>query len=189
MAFGLRPLRYRNGAKWNGQVNRYYKDASVILGIGDPVVITGDATSAGVPKITRASAASGTISGVFMGLDQPNPSDLTKRGMAAADAGMCLVVDDPNVLFVIEEDGDTTPLAATDVGEFADLATVGNASTTTWMSTVQLDSSTGADQDQLRIIELLQQPGNAIMADTSSTKGLWVVAINEHTFKAVETPV
>lgn len=188
MAFGLRPLKYRNGAKWNGQMNRYYKDASVILGIGDPVVITGAAFTDGVSKITRAAAGAGTISGVFMGIE-PNPSDLTKRGMAAADAGYCYVVDDPNVLFVIEEDGDTTPIPATAVGEFCDLATVGNASTTTWNSTVQLDSSDAATGDQLRIIELLQQPGNAIMASTASTKGLWVVSINEDTFKAVETPV
>lgn len=189
MAFGLKPLRYRNGSPFDGKVTRYKKEASVILGIGDPVVLTGSAEAVtGIPLITRAAAASGTITGVMVGIE-PIKSDLTKRGFAAADQGYCYVVDDPNVLFIIEEDGDTTPVAVTDVGEFADLATVGDASTTTWISTVQLDSSSAADQDQLRIIELLQRPDNAIMASTASTKGIWVVAINEHTFKAVETPV
>lgn len=188
MAFGLKPVRYMNGAPWDGKMTKYYKSASVILGIGDPVVLSGTADSLGVPAVTRAAAASGTITGVFMGMD-PNLSDLTKRGMAAADAGYCYVVDDPNVIFQIEEDGDTTPVAAADVGEFADLATVGNANTTTWVSTVQLDSSTASDEDQLRILGLSQIVGNAIMADTSSTKGIWDVIINEHTYKAVQTPV
>ncbi len=188
MAFGLRPLRYRNGTPYNGAVSRYYKSASVILGIGDPVVLAGSAHTDGTPTIDRAAAGSGTITGVFAGID-PIPSDLTKKGFAAADVGYCYVIDDPNVLFVIEEDGDTTPIPATAVGEFCDLATVGNANSTIWQSTVQLDSSNAATGDNVRIIELLHRPDNAIMATTASVKGLWVVSINEHTFKAVETPI
>lgn len=188
MAFGLKPVRMFDGSPWNGKMTKYYKSASVILGIGDPVVLAGSAHTDGTATIDRAAAGSGTITGVFMGMD-PVLTDLSKRGMAAADAGYCYVVDDPNVIFQIEEDGDTTPVAATDVGEFADLATVGNANTTTWISTVQLDSSSAADQDQLRIMGLSQIVGNAIMTDTSSTKGIWDVMINEHTYKAAQTPV
>lgn len=190
MAFGLKPLCYRNGTPWNGAATRYKKEASVILGIGDPVVLTGDSeTGTGIPLITRAAAGSGTITGVFVGIDPINASDRTKRGFAAADQNYCMVVDDPNVLFVIEEDGDTTPIPKTAIGEFCDLATIGNASTTTWISTVQLDSSDAATGDQIRLIRLYEDPNNAFMATTASTKGQFVVSINEHTFKAVETPV
>lgn len=188
MAFGLKPVRHFDGSPWNGQMHKYYKSASVILGIGDPVVLAGSAHTDGTATITRAAAGSGTISGVFMGCD-PVLTDLSKRGMAAADVGYCYVVDDPDVVFQIEEDGDTTPIAATSVGEFCDLATVGNANTSTWVSTVQMDSSDATTGDNLRILGLSQIVGNAIMATTASTKAIWDVMINEHTFRAVQTPV
>ena len=41
--FGLRPIRHRNGAPYNGAVNPYYlrSDYAVATFIGDPVVKTG----------------------------------------------------------------------------------------------------------------------------------------------------
>jgi len=47
--FGLRPLRHRNGAPYNGAVNPYYIAGDVAaLFIGDPVVKTGESNTAAI---------------------------------------------------------------------------------------------------------------------------------------------
>jgi hypothetical protein len=47
--FGLRPVRYLNGAPWNGQVSRYLIPATdgTAYFIGDPVTLAGDAGASG----------------------------------------------------------------------------------------------------------------------------------------------
>lgn len=182
---GLRPIGTLRGGLGKFQVRRYKKEASTILGMYDPVVLTGTATDDGVALIDRASAG-GLMVGSVVGFD-PVLTDLSKAGYAAADQGFVYVADDPDTLFAVEEDGDTTPIPKTAVGEFCDLATIGNASSY-YVSTAQLDSSNAATGDGMRIMELYQQIGNAIMASTSSTKAIWVCMINEHCYRAVQTP-
>lgn len=182
---GLRPIGTLSGAPWTSKVRRYKKEASVILGMYDPVTLTGTSTADGVALIDRATAG-GLMLGSVVGFD-PVLSDLSKTGYAAADTGFVYVVDDPDVLFAVEEDGDTTPIPITAVGEFCDLATIGNASAY-YVSTAQLDSSNAATGDGMRIMELYQQVGNAVMASTASTKAVWVCMINEHCYRAVQTP-
>lgn len=183
-AFGLKPVRYSSGRAYTGAARKYYKSASVILGIGDPVVLSGTAEAVtGIPEVTRAAAASGTITGVIVGFDV-RPNALSQNHMAAADTGYVFVCDDPDVVFEIQEDSVGSNLAVTDVGEFCDLATVGNASTSTGRSSVELDSSNAGTGDQLRIMGLAQRDDNAIGANA-----VWEVMINEHTYKAVSTPI
>ena len=72
--FGLRPLRHRNGAPYNGAANPYYIPSSyaTALFIGDPVIITGTSNTSAVkvpgvgdfapgtlPEINKAGAGSG----------------------------------------------------------------------------------------------------------------------------------
>jgi hypothetical protein len=187
--FGLIPFRSRSVANWSSRITRYKKEASVILGIGDPVILAGGSettehANSGIPLVTRATADldANTLVGVVVGRD-PDPSDLTKRGFLAADKGYVYVLDHRDVEFIIQEDGDTTPLAAAAVGTFADFATIGNANTSTWNSTVQLDSSTATTDGDLYIVELLQRADNAIMATTASTLGLWVVMMGVPQFQ------
>ena len=66
-------------------------------------------------------------------------------------------------------------MAATDVGNNADIV-VGSGSTTTGTSGMELDSSTkNTTSAQLRIVELIQTADNAI-----GTNAKWLVKINEH---------
>lgn len=196
--FGLRPLRYLSGLPYNGAVTKYRKEASVVLGIGDPVVLAGSASEAGtnnadkdgIPLVTRAAAASGTITGVvmFVEIDSGTKSraDQTLH-MAAADTGYVYVADNPDLIFEIQEDSDSNNLVLADVGEGVDIVVV-NANTNTGLSNVEIDSSTSAAQignaDQLRVLRLVEREDNELGANAK-----WEVLINEHTYKAAATMI
>lgn len=172
---GLTPVRYRNGAPWNGVARRYYVPAtdSTALFIGDPVIIAGDGDANGVPTCTRATAGSaGRITGVVVGFEPTGPFPAKYR--AASTAMYVLVADDPALLFEIQEDGVGGNLAATNIGQNIDLI-AGSGSTTTGFSGFLADSSTAATTAtlQLRIIGLSQRIDNAI-----GSYAKWLVAIN-----------
>lgn len=188
--FGFKPVRYSDGRAYTGAVNEYRKEASVIIGIGDAVVITGDSSTVGtnnadrdgVPLVDRAAGASGTISGVVVGFRKDNDRErfTHAKRMAAADTGYLLVADDPHLIFEIQEDSDGGSLARTDVGRGVDII-VANANANTGLSNMEIDSST-AGQAQLRVIRLAQRPNNDV-----GTNAVWEVMINEHTYNATQT--
>jgi hypothetical protein len=195
---GLKPVAYLSGLAYNGATRRYRKEASVILGLGDAVVHAGSSSTAGtnnapetgVPLVTRAAAASGTITGVVMHIE--HDASVTGRAhdtkhMAAADTGFVYVADNTDLVFEIQEDSDSNNLVVGDVGEGVDLA-VANADTTTGLSNMEIDSSTSAAQignaDQLRVMELVQRSDNELGANAR-----WHVLINEHTYKAAATMI
>jgi len=180
---GLKPVRYSSGHAYNGACRKYYKSASVIIGIGDPVVLSGTADSDGVPAVTRAAAGSGTISGVVVGI-VADPDNLNKKRMEAADSGYLLVADDPDLIFEIQEDGAVSQIAATAVGEFCDIV-IADADANTGLSKCELDSSNAGTGDQLRIVARVQREDN----DIGNVGTRWEVQINEHTHKAVQTPI
>lgn len=194
---GLNPVRYQSGKAYTGATARYRKEASVILGIGDPVVLTGSSSTAGtnnadrdgIPLVTRAAAASGTITGVVMSMeiDSSGDRETHNKHMAAADTGYVYVADDPDLIFEIQEDSDGNNLVVGDVGEGVDIA-VANANTSTGYSNVEIDSSTSAAQsgnaDQLRVMQKVQREDNALGANCK-----WEVLINEHTYKAAATMI
>lgn len=180
---GFTPVRYLSGLPYSGAVRRYKKEASTIIGIGDPVVLTGSAeATTAIPLVDRAAAGSGTITGVVVAID-PLRSDLSKQYLAAADTGYLLVADEPNLLFEIQEDSDSSNIAITDVGEGCDLI-VGNADTDTGRSIVELNSSDAGTGDQVQIMELVQREDNELGANAK-----WLVRINEHTYNSVGTMI
>jgi hypothetical protein len=186
---GLRPVATLNGAPWNGQVNQYLipsTDGTAVY-VGDLVKSGGTAGAAGVvvngqdvegmPTVARC-AAGDTARGVVVGF-LPNQSDLTILHRVASTNRIALVVDDPNVVFEIEEDALGAALAAADVGENADVvATAG--SSTTGQSGMVLDSSDHKTATaQLRILGFVKRADNAIGANAKV-----LVLINEHEFKS-----
>src|SRR3954470_23499873 len=115
---GLRPVRYRSGAPYNGACNTYSVPASdgTALFVGDPVIIAGSADANGVPTINRATAAGGAyISGVVVGFE-PLRTDLTVLHRAASTLRNVYVADDPSLIFEVQEDAIGGALAVTDVG-------------------------------------------------------------------------
>ena len=121
---GLSPVQYLNGAPWNGGGRIYSIAASygTALAVGDPVISSGTSDSAGVQGIA-IYGGTGAIRGVIVGLGVgptmlANPNNLNSIIRPASDPAewYALVVDDPNVIFEINEHSNGTALAATDIG-------------------------------------------------------------------------
>lgn len=181
---GLFPRRYRNGAPFVGPLRKYYVNAgdSTALYPGDPVVLSGTGDAKGVPAVTRATAATGPITGVVCGIANdetlPASNNMMQLGYRpASQAGYVLVCDDPTVLYEIEEDGVGGTLAVTSIGLNAALI-AGTGNTFTRRSGFLLDSSTAATTATLplRIIELVQRADNELGASAK-----WLVALNTPT--------
>jgi hypothetical protein len=172
---GLIPRRLRNGAPWVGPCSLYYHPATDgnALYPGDPFIIAGSADTRGVPTGTLATAgATNRITGAVVAIVQSAPFG-TQYG-AASTAFYFLAVDDPDVLYEIQEDSVGGALAATNVGQNCDLiAAAGTAATASsgWM----LDSSTAGTGAtlQTRIVRLEDRADNVI-----GTNAKWLVAVN-----------
>lgn len=188
-AGGLRLVRCRDGGIKTYKVASNYGSA---IFVGDAVVLTGTSSTDPrtgdnlIPNVQLATVSS-TITGVVVGIVGSTvataPSIPTLPYIAANTGGLILVCDDPDAVFAIQEDSVGGNIAATAVGEFCDL-TFAAGSTTTGLAQNELDSSDAGTGDNVRIIGLHKSPDNEVGANAD-----WLVVINEHTFKAVSTPV
>lgn len=179
--FGLRPVRHRNGAPYNGAVNPYYIPSSYMtaLFIGDPVIKTGTSNTAFVsaagvgdfeigtlPEINKATAgATNRVTGVIVGF-APLPNDLTKQYNPSATERVALVCDDPDMIFEIQSDG---ALSAAQISLNAVFIFTNAGSTVSGLSGVELDSGTttapAADATyQMMIQRAANFPGNDVTA-------------------------
>ncbi|MBV5322729.1 MAG: hypothetical protein JZU60_02705 [Ilumatobacteraceae bacterium] len=172
---GFIPVQYLNGSPWNGQARIYSIAAAyaTALYIGDPVKSSGTANADGVPGVILG-AATGALRGVIVGLGtqegllaNPQNLDITYRpGAATAKDWFCMVVDDPQVLFEIQEKANTTQLAAAQIGlNTVPVLAAGNGFTSGW----QLASMTDATADvtatlQLKLMGLVRRQQNAFGA-------------------------
>jgi hypothetical protein len=191
--FGLRPIRHRNGAPYNGAVNLYYAPSTyaTALFVGDPVIKTGtgnaaaiDAASVGhfpigtLQEVNKATAGDGNrITGVIVGF-APNPDDLTKQYRPASTERVILVCDDPDVIFEIQADG---AVPAASMGLNAVLIYTNSGSTTSGLSGVELDTTSDAPaadaSNQLLILRAVNDPNN----DCTLANCKVEVMINQHT--------
>lgn len=178
---GFRPVKYLNGAAWNGQVTRYSIPAGdgTATFVGDLVKLSGTADGEGVRGVIQA-AASDPVIGVIVGFEY-DPTNLnTPQYRAGSTLRYALVVDDPNVIFEAQEDGDTDPLEMADAGLNVNFV-VGAGSTTTGASGMQIDSNTEAVSATLplKLIEPVKRPDNELVsAGQANTR--WLVKINNH---------
>jgi hypothetical protein len=184
--FGLKPVGYFNGTPWNGKYNVYYAPVGNATAIfrGDLVTMDGTGSADGLyPGVKQTAAADITIVGVAIGFGTtPNfmadPTNLTRMYRPTSTAMYVAVVDDPNVIFEIQEDSDGGAIAVTAIGNNADVvATAG--STTTGTSAMVLDSSdVVTTAQQLRILRLVNRPDNVL-----GNYAKWHVLINEHIYR------
>ncbi len=182
---GLKPVRYLNGASWNGKARMYYCKAAydTALFIGDTIKSGGSADALGKYATVEASGDTGNIRGVIIGFsDQPHVAfdadNLYRAYKPASTAMYCLVVDDPDVIFEAQEDSDGNTIDADMVGLNTDiLDTAGN--TASGISGFELDSSDTAGGTQLRILGLVDREDNVM-----GTHAKWEVLINTHELKS-----
>lgn len=195
--FGLRPVRHKSGAPYNGAVTPYYikGDYATALYIGDPVVKTGTSNTAVVtapgagrfdvgtlPEINKTAAGdvdgnTKRITGVIVGF-APLPSDLSKQYNPASTERIAYVCDDPDIVFEIQADG---AIPAASVGLNAVLIYTHSGNNYTGLSGAELDTTSdvpAADaSNQLTIVRAVNREGN----DTTSAFAKVEVLINAHT--------
>lgn len=173
---GFTPREYLNGAPWNGQARVYcipaaYSAAAIY--IGDPVISGGSADALGTPTVALG-AATGALRGVVVGLGlsptlmgNPGNVDITYRPAAAqAKDWYALVVDDPNVLFEIQENSNTTQIAAAQIGlNTVPILAAGNGFVSGWQVASVTDATPATTATlQLRLMGLVRREGNAFGA-------------------------
>lgn len=181
---GFQPAKTITGAPWNGQATKYVVAAAdtTALFVGDLVKLsgaTGTGDYLGIRGVTQA-AASDAVVGVVVGFDIVPDSLNTPQYRAASTQRGVMVVDDPNVLFVAQEDGVTTPIAMADVGLNVNFI-VAAGSTVTGASGMQIDSNTTTTTATmtLKLIEPLLVSNNELTTSGQSYTR-WVVKINNH---------
>lgn len=181
---GFRPVKYLSGAPWNGKANVYYIPATDGTAVfkGDAVKLAGAADSTGKYPTVAQAAASNAICGVVIGFgDNPNvmiqPDNILRQYRPASTGMYCLVVDDPFVVFEVQEDSVGNSITAAMVGLATDI-TVGTGSTSTGKSAMELDSSdTATAGGQCRIMRLVNRDDNAL-----GDHAKWEVLIAEHQY-------
>lgn len=184
--FGLRPIIQGNAGGFTGKVTAYYTTAELF--VGDPVVKTGTANTAGaglgkqyaagtLPVVAKATAgATNEITGAVVGFDV-DPDNLDKTYNPTSNARVVYVADDPQQLFEIQADSGAV-VAATDIGTNADVIYTHAGSTATGLSGVELDTSDmAADATyQLTILGVIPRENNELGTNTKLR-----VRINLHT--------
>jgi hypothetical protein len=177
-AFGLRPIGNLSGT---GAQKQYgYEIADNQSG----AIYQGDLVTVFDGYLVKFAPATHTAAvGVFNGCQYIDPTTGKPTfknfypGSVNITAGSIVadVIDDPSQLFLIQVD---ESVAQTQVGFNADVVGTGG-STTTGVSTMELDSSTIAKTAalNLKIVGLWNTPGNAL-----GTNAVVVVKINEHMY-------
>lgn len=198
--FGLRPVRHKSGAPYNGAANPYYVPSTygTALFIGDPVVITGTSNTTAVtvnngnfgemfaigtlPEINLTAVGdvtdnTGRITGVIVGFSASG-NDLTLKHNPASTERVVWVADDPDLVFEIQADG---AVPAASVGLNAVLIATHSGSTVTGLSGMELDTTSdppAADaSNQLTIKRLVNRVDN----ETNLLHNKVEVTINTHT--------
>lgn len=180
---GFRPVRYLNGAPWNGQARKYIVPASdgTALFVGDLVKLSTAGSDEGYTAVIQAAASDACI-GVVVGFEIVPGSLDTPQYRAASTKRVVMVADDPNLVFEAQEDGDTDPLETADIGLNVNFV-VAAGSTTTGASGMQIDSSTHNTTATLplRLLGLSQKPDNEnVLSAGGQAYTRWEVKINNH---------
>jgi len=177
-AFGLRPVSKLDGSSWSGATREAYwaGDTSTTLYPGDPVVLSGTGDDNGVPAVTKASTA-GPVWGVMVNVSGDSSEDLLRDSnrYLSTSAGYLQVVKAEDMLFEIQEDSDSTDLAKTDIGLYADFIYGTPSTSHPIRSAVEIDSSSAdtSSASAVQIINLPRRPDNTIGSNAN-----WLVRIN-----------
>lgn len=187
--FGLSPVEYLNGAKWNGQVRRYYIPSSDTnaYAIGDPVTLAGSGDARGIASVviaTPGSAMLGAIvgmGGLQYGGMSGDPTNLNTTVIPATKTKdyYVLVADDPNIIFEAQEIGTGTTLTAAAIGLNVNMVAAANSG---YLSGWVLNNATEATTVTLdcKLLGLSQRnPNNGFGA-----YAVWNVLINNHCYRA-----
>lgn len=177
---GLSPARSIL-SPWMGQTNRYWIPASDTNAyyIGDAVASLAGSDANGVPRITKAVTQTNTPLRGVISATEFDPTNLNTLIVPATKLHDYYVdvVDDPNALFEVTDDGITTGnLTNTTIGKNCQL-TVAAPSGVVPVSATVIYSASIADTQALPIKIIGLAPG---INNTPAPFAVWLVKINQH---------
>lgn len=194
---GFRPVKHLNGSPWNGQVNIYEVPATetVPVFVGDMVVLSDSAATAGFPAVETACAASsqvatGVLVGAVVGVlsTKFDPDGKLTSGSLALDTPQyrpastkqfVLVADSPDLIFETEADAS---VALADVGLNVGIGASAHTNPLlTGASGMYAYSTTAPSASAtrpLRILGIVKRPDN----ETASAYNKILVGITTHAY-------
>lgn len=196
---GLSPVKTLVGGAWTDQVNVYWIPAADTnsYAVGDPVASIQNSDINGVPGVILATAGTGNpIRGVVVGLGtantggfQLNPeggmfnvnnlNQIIRPAGAQATDYYVMVVDDPNVIFEVQEIGTGTFFTqTTSIGLNANLVAGANNGTYSGWQLSNVGAAVTATL-QVRILGLVRRNDNAF-----GQYAKYLVKINNHELSA-----
>jgi hypothetical protein len=179
---GAVPIKHLDGSPWNGALNEY-----LIASAYNTTIYFGDFVKMTATGKIELAAAGNTILGVFQGVNYRNSSGevvFSKYWPAStatfnSEDAKALVVDQPDVIFEMQQDSDTDTPSQADIGTNADFIATHTGSTLTGLSKEEVDTSTCTTATaNLRILRFVPKPDNAVGAYAKVE-----VLINEHFYK------
>lgn len=193
---GLTPVKYLSGADWDGRATPYSVATAEgnILSIGDPVKLSGTGDAFGIPGVVQATAGAAAV-GVIVGIGtnrrgpfiDPNNLTLIQAPATKLVTYYALVVDDPFVIFEVQEGGAGTALAATDIGQNIDfLAAAPGTGVRVSQFTIDNNAHDTTSTRNCRLFSLAQYPEGQ---NSFGAFAKWWVLINNHQYKAGVTGV
>ena len=203
---GLSPVRYLNGAPYNGQVSMYHVNSggSNAIYVGDPVKliagVEGIAGEANGLQTVDIGAAGATCVGVVVavgitprGGPYINPNNLGYNALntqyvpaSRTIPYFVAVADDPNIIFEIQEGGTGTELTVAATSKNANFAIAAPA-TGNFLSGTYLDIGTApatTSTYNLKIMGLSQKldPSSGLY-NTYGPYAKWLCLLNNHSYR------
>jgi hypothetical protein len=193
--FGFAPVRTLDANMLNQQATRYYipsSDGSAFY-IGDMVKVSAGtgADLAGVPQVVK-SAGTDTGRGIIVGVEVANVNAPSLAGASLLLENVAIpaskgkdyyvyVIDDPGVLFQIQDDGITTAnLVAANANKNFSVTVTAGATLQSASGSVMLSSSLNTTQAlNWRAIGLYQGLNNG-QANAFGAFALWLCKWNQH---------
>ena len=189
---GFTPIRHLNGSAWDGRLNIYYHSTANASAIYKGALVCHDAGLAIAstdplsiyPGIIIAPDETPNITGVAWSFGETpqlatRVSNLNAVNYCPASTGMYIgVIDDPSVVFEIEDNG--TTLTAAQIGTYFDTSNNAAGSTTTGRSSAVIDqgSVSASTSAACQILRLVNRADNSLCANAK-----FEVIINEHIYK------
>lgn len=185
---GFVPSRYLDGSRWTGACNLYVVQAAEPnqINVGDTVKSSANMDANGIPAVTKITNGTDTARGVVIGvlLATPNnPSlvgtvlDNSLQNIPAVKARdyYVMVVDDPSVLFEIQDDG-LNLLTVAAANKNASYTVTNPTAPQQNSASVLLTASVAVTQGlPLKLFGLVQRPDVSLAINAK-----WLVKLNQH---------
>jgi len=187
-AWGLKPVRMRDGTPWNGAVEKVYISSSyaTALYVGSPVLLSPTLAEkdakAECQTVNIAVATSGIYYGVIVGFE-PSPTNLSLMYNPASTERYAYVATGDNVVFIARGDGSGAPTKVFP-GQNAAMVATSAGSTATGLSGWHLDETTPTTTQTLplTILGLHKKADNEL-----GINAIWEVALTTTKLAAGDT--